>query len=75
MCACAASNGTSNICEMSIELLSFHRATSARIDNSSIDISEIFDVPLEAEHAHIFSVISPEKSRSLCCRSTINDVN
>ena len=49
-------------------MLSFHRATSARIDNRAVDISQIFDVPLEAAHAHIFSVISPEKSRSLCNR-------
>ena len=64
-CACAASYGTSIICEMSIKLLSFHIAMSARIDNRPIDISQIFDVPLEVAHAHIFSVISPEKSKSL----------
>ena len=49
-----------------MELLSFHRATSDRTDNRAIDISQIFDVQHEAAHAHMLSVISPEKSRSLC---------
>ena len=65
ICEYAASNDASNICEMSIELLSFHSATSARIDNRAIDISQIFDAPLEAAYAHIFSAISSDKSRSL----------
>ena len=56
---------TSIISEISIELLSFHRAMSARTDNRAIDISQIFDVRYEAAHAPIFSVISPDKSRSL----------
>ena len=64
-CTYAASYGASNIYEISLELLSVHRATSARTDNRTIDISQIFDVRYEAAHAHIFSVISPEKSRSL----------
>ena len=50
---------------MSIDLcLLCQTATSAPIDNRAIDISQIFDVPLEAVHGHIFSVVSPEKSRS-----------
>ena len=44
---------------MSINLLSFHRAMSARIDNRAIDNSQIFDIQHEAAHAHMFSVISP----------------
>ena len=57
--------GTSDICEISIELLSFHIATSARTDNRAIDISQIFDVRYEAAYAYLFSVISQDKSRSL----------
>ena len=60
-----ASYRTSNICEISIQLLSFHRAMSARSDNRAIGISQIFDVQVEAAQADFFSVISPDKSRSL----------
>ena len=49
-----ASYGKSNICEISIELLSFHRAMSARTDNKAIHISQIFDVQVEAAHADFF---------------------
>ena len=38
---------------------------SARTDNRAIDISQIFDVQVEAAHADFFPVISPDKSRSL----------
>ena len=51
---------------MSIALLSIPADVAAWKDNSSIDISQIFDASLEAAHAHIFSIISPENSRSLC---------
>ena len=55
ICAYAASNDASNICEMSIiELLSFHSATSARIDNRAIDISQIFDAPFDAPRTRTF---------------------
>ena len=42
---------------------------SARTDNRAIDISQIFNVQVEAAHADFFSVISPDKSRSLWVRS------
>ena len=45
---------TSNICEMSIALLSVRANIALWNDNSCIDISQIFDVPYEAAHAHIF---------------------